>query len=70
MTDTFTFPNTPAGREQRSALAAILIEHHRNVRAFEETWSNSTHTTTVLRLEVSKRPAEGLIARAMKGRKQ
>jgi hypothetical protein len=69
MTDTFTFPNTPAGQDQRNAFVVSAAASGRTCREFEETWADGKQVTTVLRLEVSNRPDEGQIARAMKERK-
>jgi hypothetical protein len=69
MTDTFTFPNTDAGAEQRTRLAIIMNVQGRECTAFTETWVDGKQSTTVLRLNVSKRPDEGQIAAAMKARK-
>jgi hypothetical protein len=70
MIDTFTFANTPEGRALRAHTANIYNLAGREVREFEEDWTNGTQTTHVLGLEVGKRKDEGIIARDMKARKR
>lgn len=66
MLDLFTFANTNEGREQRTVVANAYNLCGREVREFEETWTDGDQTTTVLRLEVGRRVDEGRIATAMK----
>ena len=70
MVDIITFPNTDAGRAQRTDLIAIYEASDIPTREFEEGWTYGSHTTHVLRLEVGKRKNEGQIARDMKARRE
>lgn len=68
MTHTFTFPNTIVGAALRAGLVTVMLNQGRECREFEETWQDGKQVTTVLQLEVTKRPDEGQIAKAMKER--
>ncbi len=65
----YTFPNTPAGREQRYRFAEGLTASGITSEASEETMTCPSGTFTLLILTTGKRPGEGEIANYMKGRK-
>ncbi len=70
MNDTYTLPNTDAGRVLRDGVVRSLTSNGITYREYEETVAVGQLTFVLLKLEVTgKRPGEGRIAETMKERK-